>query len=157
MKETVKAELEQVRMANAQQILNPVEVVEFAKSPETELHSQFEWDDSVAGQNYRVWQARRLIRLAVHVIPGSNEPVNMYVSLTENRNSGGGYDFLLNVLSNSEQKERLLTQALAELSRLEAKYAQLEELSRVFEAAQAVRATRRPARARRRSPATAPA
>jgi len=42
--------------------LTPSLVVEAAANPASPLHSEFTWDDSVAGQRYREVQARRLIR-----------------------------------------------------------------------------------------------
>jgi hypothetical protein len=42
-------------------------VVEEARPSEAPLHPAFEWRDKVAAEQYRVWQARNLIR-AVHVV-----------------------------------------------------------------------------------------
>lgn len=47
--------------------LSPADVVEEARPAAAPLHPAFEWDDSVAGENYRRWQARALIR-AVEVV-----------------------------------------------------------------------------------------
>lgn len=41
--------------------LTPQNVVDDARPEESELHGRFEWDDSVAGEQYRLVQARRLI------------------------------------------------------------------------------------------------
>lgn len=43
-------------------ILTPQVVLEFARDESHPLHSRFEWDDSVAGERYRIDQARELIR-----------------------------------------------------------------------------------------------
>jgi hypothetical protein len=43
--------------------LNPTLVVDTARnSPESRLHQRFQWDDTVAGENYRLLQAQALIR-----------------------------------------------------------------------------------------------
>jgi hypothetical protein len=42
--------------------LTPDGVLKAAKSPKSPLHSEFEWDDSVAAYQFRLEQARRLIR-----------------------------------------------------------------------------------------------
>lgn len=42
--------------------LTPALVVDAARPEESPLHSRFEWDDKVAGEAYRLDQARRLIR-----------------------------------------------------------------------------------------------
>ena len=47
---SVKDELEQIRNANGG-ILYPKAVVDFARNPDTDLHSGFEWDDSINSKN----------------------------------------------------------------------------------------------------------
>jgi hypothetical protein len=42
--------------------LTPENVVKAASPPTHPLHSRFEWDDSIAGHQYRLSQARTLIR-----------------------------------------------------------------------------------------------
>ena len=42
--------------------LTPAAVVDTARPAEHPLHDRFEWDDAVAGEAYRLDQARRLIR-----------------------------------------------------------------------------------------------
>ena len=64
----IVAELETIRR-NAGGVLRPEDVVSFAADPDTELHSRFEWDDTEAAQQYRLWQARQLIRVTVTVLP----------------------------------------------------------------------------------------
>lgn len=44
-------------------MLTPVNVVDAARSEDHPLHSRFEWDDAVAGERYRLDQARQLIRV----------------------------------------------------------------------------------------------
>lgn len=43
--------------------ITPEAVVEDARDPESPLHDEFEWDDSVAAEKYRLEQARRLLRV----------------------------------------------------------------------------------------------
>ncbi len=42
--------------------LRPEDVVEAARPAEHPLHNRFEWDDRIAGEEYRRHQAQRLIR-----------------------------------------------------------------------------------------------
>jgi hypothetical protein len=42
--------------------LAPAAVLEAARSPKSPLHGYFEWDDALAGEAYRLAQARALIR-----------------------------------------------------------------------------------------------
>ncbi len=52
------------RMGNA---VTPNEVLEKAKDERTELHKCFEWDDSIAGEKYRLRQAGEVLRSLVIV------------------------------------------------------------------------------------------
>lgn len=43
--------------------LTPANVVRAATDPSHALHDRFEWDDAVAGEKYRLGQARQIIRV----------------------------------------------------------------------------------------------
>jgi hypothetical protein len=124
------------RIANEHDgLLEPVHVVEAASSAASPLHSQFEWDDTVAGHQYRLWQARQLISIVVEFIDTGKkkEPVKMFVSLKSDRYEDGGYRPLSVVLRTAELRNQLLEEALQEMQTFKRKYAQLKELVRVFQ------------------------
>jgi hypothetical protein len=145
---SVSEELEKIREAN-NGILYPQSVVDFARDPSTELHSKFEWDNTVAGENFRIWQARKVIRALVTIIPHkNNEPfeVQTYVSMSVDRHRGeekneniGGYRYMIDVLSTPDLRESLLSDALAEFELWERKYKIITELAEVFAAAKTVK------------------
>lgn len=137
LKDRRQQELEQIR-SRAGGVLKPEDVVAFARNPKTALHSWFTWDDSAAAAEYRLWQARQVIRVCVRVVEGDKEPpVRTYVSLYEDRGQDG-YRLLTDVLSDEEMCETLLEQALAEFKAWEAKYRQLKKLAPIFAAGQKV-------------------
>lgn len=59
----VSAEL--LRIHTTKGGLRPSEVVAEARSKDSPLHGEFEWDDKKAGAEHRLNQARQLIRVAV--------------------------------------------------------------------------------------------
>lgn len=122
-------------------ILKPEIVVEEAKSEDSPLHSRFTWDDSEAAHQYRLEQARRLIRVTVQFIPNvSNEPERIWVSLKQDQNNeGGGYRTLVSVLSDVELRKQLLKEAMEDMDRFEEKYSHLNELSEIFKAMKRIR------------------
>ena len=125
-------------------VLRPESVVEFAKDPDTALHSRFEWDDGKASHEYRLWQARHLLRVVVRYEERVDRPVHVYVSLPSDRSEdGGGYRRMVDVLSDIDRRAQLLDAALAELAVLERKYALIKELADVFSAARKVREQKR--------------
>ena len=119
-------------------ILRPVEVVEAAEPEDSPLHDWFEWEDGKAAAEYRLTQARRLIQVTVEVIERPDvEPVTvrMFTSLGRDREQhGGGYRLTTTVLSDSDMRQELLAEALAELRRWQAKYQTLKALAPVFAA-----------------------
>jgi len=133
-------ELETIRRAN-DWILRPVDVVERAADPDSPLHGCFEWDDTKAGQEYRLQQARHLIRVTVCLLPyHKGRTIKAYVSMQADRHiPGGGYRSLVDVMTNEESRAALLEQALAELGTWKRKYHDIKELEPVFEAMGKVR------------------
>ena len=116
-------------------VLYPRDVVESARSEASPLHDSFEWNDAVAGENWRMEQARKLIRVAVTMIDGTTEPVRAFVSLTPNRADAGGYMEMERVLSQKRLREQMLRDATTELRLFTAKFKAIQELSKVNAAA----------------------
>ena len=59
----IKEELEAIAEGN-RGILRGIDVIRFAQeNQDSTLNSRFQWDDSKAGHQYRLQQARQLIRL----------------------------------------------------------------------------------------------
>jgi len=125
-------ELELIRNKNGG-ILRPEDVVEFAEDPKTALHKKFTWDNDKAAHEYRLWQARELIRVSVNILPQNNKPFRAYVSLVDDRkNPGGGYRALVDVMVDGELREKLLEQAIKDMRGFQKKYKALKELASVF-------------------------
>lgn len=130
-------------------MLYPKDVVDFARDETTELHSKFEWDNTVAGENYRIWQARHLIRAEVTILPRNNDPITIsaFVSMKQDRcqqpDNGrdiiGGYRSMINVLQTPSLRKTLLEEAIAEHDLWEKKYQEVRELVEIFSAARTVK------------------
>jgi hypothetical protein len=141
-------ELERI-MASHDGMLYPKDVVDFARDESTELHKRFEWDDDVAGENYRIWQARQIIRLEVRIIPRKNDPITVsaFVSMKQDRyqkteNSPdimGGYRSMIDVLQTPALRKTLLEEAIEEHDNWERKYQDIQELIEIFSAARTVK------------------
>lgn len=115
-------------------VLNPRIVVNEARQKSSPIHSQFEWEDSKAAEQYRLIQARELISVMVHVLPNTNKPERIWVSLKTDQIKGGGYRKMVSILSNKELRKQLLEDALADLSIFREKYKHLNELAEIFAA-----------------------
>jgi hypothetical protein len=78
--EQTVAALEEVRLSHDGK-LRPPDVVNAARPEESPLHSHFEWDDSEAAEEYRLYQARYLIRNTPRVTFDDGEPMHRYISV----------------------------------------------------------------------------
>lgn len=141
----IKEELERIRVSN-KGLLTTHAVVKNARNKKSILHSQFEWDDSIAGHKYRLDQARHLIRVHVELYEDVSSPVRAYVNLTTDRydrSKGGGYRSIGDVMNNRQWRAQLLSDAAAELLVFKSKYQCLTELNEVFAAIEKVTKRRR--------------
>lgn len=122
-------------------ILRPAAVVEFARNKKTALHHLFTWDDTEAANQYRLWQARSIIKARVTIIEVEQKQYNVraFVSLSPDRKeAGGGYRSITTVAADEVMRSQLLKDALGELGTFRRKYQGLRELARVFTEIEAV-------------------
>jgi hypothetical protein len=135
----VVAELKRIAQENGG-VLQPETVVDEARPVSSPLHSRFEWDNTIAGQQYRIWQARQLIRVVVEVLAGTDDATNVFVSLsTDREKESGGYRVMAHVLTDAQMRKQMLDDALAELRTFQEKYRRLKELVDVFAAIRRVK------------------
>lgn len=131
--DAIRNELERLKSGG---VIRPVDVVEAARDESSPLHPCFQWDDGEAAHQYRLLQARNLLRVYVNVEPAANvEPVRAYVSLTSDRvKDGGGYRAMAEVLSDSDLRQQLLNDAFVQFRNMRKKYEHLKQLSKVWAA-----------------------
>jgi len=156
-KEQLFKYLERIREQN-EGILRARDVVEAARDAASPIHDYFEWDDKEAADEYRLWQARRLV-ISVKVVIERPEPKTLeiprieadseskelpayrraFVSLSNDRKEdGGGYRRLEDVLNDDASREELLEQAKRDMRKFQFDYQQLVELAEVFSAMERV-------------------
>lgn len=133
----IRAELERLKTDG---IIRPDDVVAAAQDEGSALHSWFEWDDGEAAHNYRLEQARKLLRVYVVTETPESNPVRALVSLTTDRRNGGGYRTVADVMSDDVLRERMLLDALTQLRNMQERYRNLQALSGVWKAVDAAEA-----------------
>ena len=125
--ETAGKEFERIK---AKRGLTAEAVVEESRSPEATLHNEFEWNDVIAAEKFRVEQARHML---ADIVVESDSPTGSittrgFVKLSRSED----YEHIQDVLVDVEKTSRLLDQAKTELRWFREKYATLEELAGVF-------------------------
>ena len=121
--------------------LTPADLVADARSHNSPLHSFFEWDDTAAAEAYRLTQARRLIRTIVAVYVREDKPAlrtRAYTHIAEGPTSH--YRETTAALAFTPTRAKVLARAWEEFSAWRQRYQDLQELSGLFEAADAVAA-----------------
>ena len=132
--QAVAKELERIASEHGG-FLKPEDVIEEAKPKGSPLHDCFTWNNSEAAHQYRLQEARNLIRVVVsYDVSGvqCNTPVKVWHSLTADRQSHVGYRAIGDVMKSGELREQLLADALSEMKKFQMKYQCLSELSNVF-------------------------
>lgn len=113
--------------------LTPRNLVDANRDVNAPLHSEFEWDNNIASEKYRDWQARRIIGcLCVSVKEVEKQPKRAFYSIsTENDRK---YENIDVIIKDTKKAETLLQTAYRELLHFRDKYEALKELSCVFNA-----------------------
>lgn len=136
--DAIRAELEACRKDG---LLKPEDVVARARRAQSALHACFTWDDGEAAAQYRLIEARNLIRVHVIYEVEDHGPMPVYVSLTSDRvQHGGGYRALADVLSDADLYKQMMRDAFTQLNNMQQKYRRIRELEPVWKAVAAAEA-----------------
>lgn len=85
------------------------DVLNEARNENSPLHDHFEWDDSVAADAHRRYQARVLIqRCKITLADSVPTQIRAFVSLQSDREMGGGYRMTTTVMDDEAMREELL-------------------------------------------------
>lgn len=135
VKAEVKAELD--RLAAQRQGLRPSEVVESAKRKASPLHGEFEWDNTKAGHEFRLMQARKLIRLAITVEPETQAVIDRYVHVPaiqaeqdDPKAREGVYLLMSDVVRDDDKFARALSALVAIVNRAKLAAQELREAAK---------------------------
>ena len=114
--------------------LSPETLLDASRSEDALLHKQFEWDDGIAAEKYRVEQARHIICNLKVVAAENTAPTRAFVTIQHSYGSTSGYEHVVDVMSDEEKKAKLLETAKTELKWFKLKYQNLKELANVMKA-----------------------
>lgn len=90
-------------------VLTVDDVLVEAQDESSPLHKHFEWDDSAAADAHRRYQARVLIqRCRITLVEPEPVQIRAFISLQNDRETGGGYRLTTDVMSDELRKEELL-------------------------------------------------
>ena len=115
-------------------ILNAGLVVNAARDPDHCLHSCFEWNDSVAAEEFRKTEARHLINCLITVRREETgvQEYRQYIQVT--REKTRSYVTTVEALSDAEFRQQVLEKAMKEANNWQDRYTHLQELGGIFKA-----------------------
>ena len=105
-------------------------VVDESRSVDAPLHKAFEWDDAVAGEEWRKQQARVMIcNLVCRIEDQPDAPeVRAYIKLEESQT----YENTQLILQMEDKKASLMRLAMKELLAFRRKYADINKFAALF-------------------------
>lgn len=110
--------------------LTPPIVLAVASDPTHPLHHRFEWDDTVAGERYRLQQAHGLItevRVEYRAASGSVEAVRAFHAIRAADRSEYDYQPIEDVMSDPLRRKILMADMKRQIDELVARYERIDE------------------------------
>lgn len=111
--------------------LKAEDVVKYARNENSELHKIFEWDDTVAAEQYRLNQARKVL-FSISIVTNEDEEitesVRAYVNVVDSEENERKFKNIARVLENDEEYEQLKKKAYKDLQSCKERYENIIEL-----------------------------
>ncbi len=124
--EIVGRELERIRKKTG---LTADSVLAEASNRKHSLHGYFKWDDRVAAHEYRLNQARYLIRAIVRIEEPDSLPVRAFVTISNEEQ----YVPVMEVLSDKDRRKRLFMDVHKDIEHMKLKLSGYEDLVDLIE------------------------
>lgn len=142
--QVVGDELEQIEARNG--AITKEIIVDAARPKDSVLHRIFEWDDAIAGENWRKQQAKMMLS-ALHIIvetkDENEQPQNISVRAYANATDEGTkrtavYVFTPHAMGQSDTRDTIIANAKRELAEFANKYRIYSEFGAVIAAIDAI-------------------
>lgn len=103
-------------------------VLEYAKNKNSELNKCFEWNDSIAGEKYRLQQATWILAsISIIVNDEPKRTTRMYVNI-KNDDNRKEYKNIVSVVENDDEYKQLLDKAERDFISYKEKYQDMVQL-----------------------------
>lgn len=105
-------------------------LVDASRSEDAPLHKAFEWNDEKAAEDWRIHQARNIIRSIEIVIPEKAEPARAFFNVEIQPREYVSMDI---AFTNPDMRDAVLQTALRELKAFQKKYNGITELAGIMD------------------------
>lgn len=113
-------------------------VLDANRTEDAPLHNEFEWQDDIAAEKYRLHQAGQLIRMLC-IQTDTNDTADAPVRAFFKTAVSQPYESIEVIMSVPDKRAELLKRALQELAAFQNKYQTLTELQPVFQSVAVLR------------------
>lgn len=111
--------------------LNAQTLVDVNRPEDAPLHNSFEWNDSIAGEEWRKHQARLIIRSLIVTPENKSVETRAFFKLSSVQSN---YDSIHTIIQNEDKNVQLLRDAENKLKAFQAKYREIKKLESVVQA-----------------------
>lgn len=112
--------------------VKPQQIVDYAKNPDTELHKCFTWDNDVAAEKWRLYEARQVVCNLV-IVETNSDDEDIQIRAFHKVDNDEGYKSFRIILKNKDEYEKLLERCLSDLRALKNKYQNLSEYQEIWD------------------------
>lgn len=114
------------------------DLLEASRPEDTPLHNDFEWQDDIAAEEYRKYQARNILNsLTIVVEHKDNENKNCESDIRAffviKENDKQSYKPIKVIMMDNDYEQQLYNSALKELIAIKNKYATIQRLKHIFD------------------------
>lgn len=113
--------------------VKPKQIVDYAKNPETELHKCFTWDNDLAAEKCRLYEARQIVCNLVIVESDSGGENETQIRVFHKTDNEDGYKPLQFILQDKDEYKKLLEQCSYDLKNLKKKYQTISEYQEIWD------------------------
>lgn len=120
--------------------VTPAQVVQKAMPEDSELHKCFTWDDTEAASQWRLQEARQVMRQLIVITKPDpeepdekKEPVQFRLLMKNDTAHSSGYKQTLVMVRDEDEYQKLLNMAREELRVFKRKYSMLSELREILD------------------------
>lgn len=109
------------------------QLLDASRDENSPLHNEFEWDDTVAAEEYRKNQARYILRsITVTIVQEEKEEYKPRAFNLVIHNEKHVYRPMTLIMQDKDEMEQVYQKALSELAAIRQKYCMIEKLRNVF-------------------------
>jgi len=113
-------------------------LLESAKKKKSKLYDMFEWEDSIAGEKWRLHQARLLINEVKIIVEDKEMYAFENISVSVDSKEGiensreREYKPIIEIMNNEDYRKQLVSRALEEVNYWKERHSELSELVPIF-------------------------